>query len=571
MDNNQEALYRFAVVADTLAVAEEILQSVAVVFGDHIAGSPHVFNDALTADSADVFLCLASRVDELASQVAAAQIIGIQMTPTPQCCITQSTTDRVLSPESIATINRWILDRNFTLGQALANSEGRLNKMITCLLGFDADPLANINRLTALCGDFLRADCVLYNRLDGGRLCAWGQWQAPVGFESVDVPDGHICYDVIRNSEKGPTILRHLDTSPYAESDPNVGKFGLRTYIGHPVSLAGKHIGSLCAVFASDVIPDKQSLQMLSSIAKAIGVEEIRFGAQRAVTESEAQFHSLFTNMAEGVALNEVELDGAGHVVNYRIIEVNEKYEQIIGMRRDVVVGQLATIAFSTPEPPHLEAFSRTAIQRVPQYFETYFAPTGKHLAISVAPWRDMGFAAIISDITARKQAEEQMLYLSYHDVLTGIYNRTYFEAEIRRLECYNNKVALVIADVDGLKAANDTFGHDAGDRLLVRAAEFICAHFRRTDTVARIGGDEFAVIMYDVSAEEVADICARARQNLDQLLVDSDDISLQMSLGYAHTDEVQTSSLELFRTADNRMYRDKLYQRNSRHTACGA
>lgn len=116
-----------------------------------------------------------------------------------------------------------------------------------------------------------------------------------------------------------------------------------------------------------------------------------------------------------------------------------------------------------------------------------------------------------LEDITARRQAENYLRYLGTHDVMTGLYNRAYFQEELKRLgggRYY--PISILIADLDGLKKTNDTFGHEAGDGLIRRASEVLRAGFRQEDVVARIGGDEFAVIMLQTDAEAAADAILR-------------------------------------------------------------
>ena len=84
--------------------------------------------------------------------------------------------------------------------------EQRLTRINEVFLSFGADPLENINRLTALCGEILNATCALYNRLDDGLLCSWGQWNTPPGYNPVDKPEGHICYQFRRKTAKGTTV-----------------------------------------------------------------------------------------------------------------------------------------------------------------------------------------------------------------------------------------------------------------------------------------------------------------------------------------------------------------------------
>jgi PAS domain S-box-containing protein len=161
-------------------------------------------------------------------------------------------------------------------------SEQHMAEIYRCFLNFGPDPLANIDRLTALCGELLGATCALYNRLDDGLLCAWGLWQAPPDYKRVDRPEGHICYDVISGNLGEITVIRNLPDTPYAGSDPNVLPHGLQTYVGTAVRLGGANVGSLCVVYQRDFTPDEADRRLMGIIASAIAVEENRKQAEEA-------------------------------------------------------------------------------------------------------------------------------------------------------------------------------------------------------------------------------------------------------------------------------------------------
>lgn len=126
------------------------------------------------------------------------------------------------------------------------------------------------------------------------------------------------------------------------------------------------------------------------------------------LTVSEERFRSLFDNMAEGVALHDLVYE-ADKPVNYRIIDVNKRYMSMIGLSREQVAGKTATEAYRVPEPPYFDKYMQVALNKRPDFFESYFAPLGKHFAISVVPWHDKGFATIFMDITDHKRAEEAL------------------------------------------------------------------------------------------------------------------------------------------------------------------
>jgi diguanylate cyclase (GGDEF)-like protein len=184
------------------------------------------------------------------------------------------------------------------------------------------------------------------------------------------------------------------------------------------------------------------------------------------------------------------------------------------------------------------------------------------HLRWSVMPGSEMTFERVlvsIEDITARKRAEEYLRYLGTHDVMTALYNRAFFEEERARFQ--NSRlfpISVVIADLNFLKRTNDGLGHEAGDDLLRRAAEVLKAAFREEDVVARIGGDEFAVLLpkSDAAAAEQALQRIRTLMELNNKYYQGPPLS--MSLGAATGNSRGELLTAVQREADDNMYREK-------------
>jgi diguanylate cyclase (GGDEF)-like protein/PAS domain S-box-containing protein len=173
----------------------------------------------------------------------------------------------------------------------------------------------------------------------------------------------------------------------------------------------------------------------------------------------------------------------------------------------------------------------------------------------------------IATDITDQKLREEQLKSLGFHDPLTGLYNRAYFEEEMSRIEkARYDSVGMVSCDVDGLKLVNDTFGHAYGDNLLLAAARVIREVFREADVVARIGGDEFSAILPNTTKPIIQDICRRIEEAVANYSTSHPNLPLSISVGFAFTHGVPPSLRDLFKEADNNMYRRKLHHAQKVH-----
>ncbi len=186
------------------------------------------------------------------------------------------------------------------------------------------------------------------------------------------------------------------------------------------------------------------------------------------------------------------------------------------------------------------------------------------HVEISISPIRCPegkveGFRGVARDITERIMFQRQLEYQSMHDQLTGLYNRNYFEEELRRLsKTRDYPISMISADLNGLKLINDTMGHDHGDRLIRAAGELMQKSLRGSDILARVGGDEFAAILLKADERIAEKVIGRIRENINLYSDQNPDVHLSLSLGTSTANEVGITFTELFKQADDRMYLDK-------------
>ena len=171
----------------------------------------------------------------------------------------------------------------------------------------------------------------------------------------------------------------------------------------------------------------------------------------------------------------------------------------------------------------------------------------------------EMATLHFMMDVTERKKAEIALEFRSTHDILTGLYNRQYFQQEMDRLQNSRRQpISILVLDMNGLKEINDTQGHAAGDDLLIVSAEVIRKAFRPDDIVARIGGDEFVVILPATNQETALKIVARVKQVIDeynQLNPERNPISF--SIGFSSNETIENLQ-DVLREADREMYKHK-------------
>ncbi len=163
----------------------------------------------------------------------------------------------------------------------------------------------------------------------------------------------------------------------------------------------------------------------------------------------------------------------------------------------------------------------------------------------------------LVRDITERLEMERMLEYLSYHDQLTGLYNRRFFEEELKRMDVIRNlPISIIYADIDGLREINDTFGFNVGDLLIQKVSIAIKAGCRADDLIARIGSDEFAIMLMKADSEDGERIINRIQTM--SVGFEIDNRTLSVSYGCATKSEMTTNIFDVMNEAENVMQRIK-------------
>lgn len=172
-----------------------------------------------------------------------------------------------------------------------------------------------------------------------------------------------------------------------------------------------------------------------------------------------------------------------------------------------------------------------------------------------------IAYKGIYIDITYLKESQDKIKYLSFHDQLTGLYNRRFFEEEIKRLDAKENyPLSLVMIDANGLKLINDTFGHKAGDLVLKKIAEILKREFRSDDVIARVGGDEFVILLPNTDSAAVEKIIERVKKAASKEKVEG--IEVSVAYGWDTKSDPYTHIDDVFKRADTKMYSQKNSER---------
>jgi len=281
--------------------------------------------------------------------------------------------------------------------------------------------------------------------------------------------------------------------------------------------------------------------------------------SEKALKDSEQKYRLIFEHNPLGIIhFNE----------NGIIISSNEKFSKITGIKQEGMVGynlkKIHNSKFS-------EALSKS-LKGNQAIYEGDYSSIILNKKIPVRVILDplfsdekevIGGIGIVEDISDKKKKQEEIIYLSFRDQLTGLYNRRFYEEELKRLDVKRNlPLTLVMADVNGLKLINDSFGHALGDELLIKVARTMENGCRDDDIIARLGGDEFVIILTNTDSNQAEKIVKRINNFAIMEKVGSIDVSI--SFGYETKYNEKQDIVDIFKNAEDYMYRHKLYESTS-------
>lgn len=331
-------------------------------------------------------------------------------------------------------------------------------------------------------------------------------------------------------------------------------------------SSRGEYLGHRSSVW--DISERKLYEMTLQEKVKALEIsEETQKQLVRISRESEARLNHLLSAMNIGILFEDV---------HNRILYCNPAFRRIwlisdavelSGQTTSEVMRHSANV-LSQPDHFSKHILNVLGTHEISENFEITMAD-GRILMQLSYPVHDgdkrfLGRLWIYEDVTRERQTAEQLIYLAERDSLTGLYNRHRFQMELGRIltetQRRNSKGALLFFDLDEFKYINDTFGHRAGDAMLIRVAGELSSLVRRNEVLARIGGDEFAVLMPDTDESQAVHLAERVIRAVSQIpfRYEQQNLRLTTSLGIALYPQHGTESEELVARADAAMYQAK-------------
>jgi diguanylate cyclase (GGDEF)-like protein/PAS domain S-box-containing protein len=336
---------------------------------------------------------------------------------------------------------------------------------------------------------------------------------------------------------------------------------GLGAAFAFPIEAGGETLG-IMELFAAQVQQaDQEMMRSAHFIGRHIGQFFQRAQAENALRESEAHFRALVEQASDSFYVHDIE---------GRVIDVNQRGCDCLGYDRSELLGMSIADIDVDLSVEKLKGLLDRITSKVPIALESRYRRkdgTVFPVEIRLGPIDIDGHRHLLSlvrDVTERKQLQDHIQHLAYHDPLTDLPNRAMFSRHLihamLQARRYVKGLALLFIDLDRFKNVNDTLGHDAGDRLLQEMARRLTTSLRSGDLVARFGGDEFVILLEEVT--DLDHVSQVARQVLSALVkeypLDGQLIHITASIGISIFPEDGRDEFSLMRHADVAMYRAK-------------
>ncbi|MGE5485732.1 MAG: PAS domain S-box protein [Ignavibacteriales bacterium] len=433
-----------------------------------------------------------------------------------------------------------------------------------------AEKVPDPGRMLGVLGQVLGADraWVFLAREGGGCLDLMHWWPEPGTGEGpgpltlYSTAIGWL-WNALRNNES--VVIPHLAALPAeASSEREIMQAqGVCSAVAIPLSCAGETLGLMGFGDVEEARDwPEEDVRLLRAVCEMMAGHIKRRRSEEALRESEERYRFLIENQDEGIAM----LD-----LNEGFTFANPAAIEMFGSPPGGLVGRNLS---EFTDPDNFNIILNNTKMRWQGLKTTYEieieASDGRKriLLLTGSPRFDSqnrltGTFGIFRDITEQKQAEAEIRYLSFHDKLTGLYNRAYFEEELRRINGQRQMpISIIMGDVNGLKLVNDAFGHHEGDRILVEIAHVLKASCRKEDVVARWGGDEFVMVLPRCTQKTAVEVCDRIRQSCQQC--GRSPLQLSIALGAVTKEDHDESVSDILKEAEDRMYRNKLLESKS-------
>jgi diguanylate cyclase len=381
---------------------------------------------------------------------------------------------------------------------------------------------------------------------------------------TYDLTNTGLWGEVVR--QRKPIVINDFEApNPLKKGYPN-GHVPLRKFMSVPVIIDDKIVATIgLANKPSDYEDDDiyQTILLMSGVWNAV----VRKETQDKLFLERNRYQQTLLSIGDGVMV--VDRDG-------RIEMLNPVAQELIGWSQESAAGipykEVFALSHEQAGMNIKDPIEDAMITQTVQEMENHAVLTSRdgkryYLEDSAAPIKDetgaiIGVVLVFRNVTEKKEQQQEIEYLSFHDAMTGLYNRHFFEEEMRRVDTLRNlPVSIIIGDVNNLKLANDVFGHTYGDMLLKRLSQVMKRVCRADDIIARWGGDEFALLLPKTGLAEARQIVSRIREEFSKERIKA--VRGSISMGAAAKISLEESVLDLINRAEEEMYLNKIVEHN--------
>lgn len=247
---------------------------------------------------------------------------------------------------------------------------------------------------------------------------------------------------------------------------------------------------------------------------------------------------------------------------NGNFIDCQANNEKLLLVPKEAIIGK--NVSEILPDEISEIFFKKAECLLSTRQLQTFqYQLEGEHFEIRMVINGDNQILAILRNITAETQNRLKLEYISYHDELTSLYNRRFFQQQLLELNKTESlPLAIVAADVNGLKLVNDSFGHFTGDKLLKKVSEVLKKSFIKNAIITRFGGDEFVILLPNSCNADVEEMILSASKLAGKEIIGS--LKLSISFGYAVKSSENEDINKIYKSAEDNMYKRKLFESKS-------
>ncbi len=363
--------------------------------------------------------------------------------------------------------------------------------------------------------------------------------------------------------QQKPIVVNDFNEHKNLQRGVPKGHVELETFASVPI-LYNKDIVAVIGVANKKNDYTEDDITQLTLLSNRLWESVEKHNAEKRVENERNKLEITLSSIGDGV----ISTDKDGHI-EY----INKVAQNITGYKKEEAIGRSFDSIFriideetgknaKSPVEIVLKTKKRTELEENTVLNNKY----GEKIPVAdtATPIVDddelIGVVIVFRDVTKERANLKRIEYLSFHDQLTGVYNRRYFENKIRELsEKKHLPISIIMADLNGLKLVNDGFGHQEGDKLLIKTGEILLSNSPNKSTVARIGGDEFVVILPNTTNSSANNIVKKLETAIEEVLLSP--ITLSVSFGVSTKVDDSQSIDTIIKTAEDNMYREKLYK----------